>query len=304
MAMPQAAMEPQTSVKQPSKKPLMKRIWKSMRQFPMLYLGGLIVLALIVCAFFAPIIAHYPYAKVFQDGISSEGTPVAPNHQFIWGTDEVGRDVYSRVIYGSRVSLTVGFFAMIISLVIGTTLGLLAGYFGGIVDLIVMRFTDTVLAFPFLLFTMALVAILSPSEKNVLIAIGVLSWGTMARVVRGEVLSVREFEYVQAERAIGASTVRILFRVILPNILGPVLVLAALSVGFNIILEAGLSYLGIGIQQPVPSWGNMINEGLQNYQFAPWMMWAPGIALVIAVLGFNLLGDGLRDVLDPQNVTR
>lgn len=151
---------------------------------------------------------------------------------------------------------------------------------------------------------MALVAILSPSEKNVLFAIGVLGWGTMARVVRGQVLAVKEFEYVQAARAIGASSWRIMFVALLPNIFGPVMVLAALNVGSNIILESGLSYLGIGVQQPVPSWGNMIAEGLQTYQFAPWMLWAPGIALVIAVLGFNLLADGLRDILDPRNVTR
>ncbi|WP_067619272.1 ABC transporter permease [Alicyclobacillus acidiphilus] len=280
------------------------KVFKSIRQFPMLYLGALIVLALIVCAVFAPEIAHYPYQKQFMDGLTQDGQPHPPNAQFIWGADEVGRDVYSRVIYGSRVSLTVGVFSTAISLLIGTVLGLISGYFGGFIDMVIMRLTDTVLAFPFLIFCMALVAILSPSEKNVLFAIGVLGWGTMARVVRGQVLAVKEFEYVQAARAIGASSWRIMFVALLPNIFGPVMVLAALNVGSNIILESGLSYLGIGVQQPVPSWGNMIAEGLQTYQFAPWMLWAPGIALVIAVLGFNLLADGLRDILDPRNVTR
>lgn len=288
---------------QPKKKSFATRVWKSMREFPMVYLGGFLVLLLLVVAVFAPWIAHFSYEKQFNAGISANGQPVAPNHQFIWGTDEVGRDLYSRVIYGSRVSLEVGIFATIINLFIGTILGLLSGFYGGFLDTLIMRVTDTVLAFPFLLFAMALVAIVGPSVSNVFIAIGILGWGTMARVVRGQVLAVKEFEYVQAERALGASAFRIIFRVILPNVMGPIIVLSALAVGQNMLAEAGLSYLGIGVQQPVPSWGNMIQEGLNTYQFAPWMLWYPGIALLVAVLGFNLLGDGLRDILDPRNTS-
>lgn len=285
------------------KPPLRKRAWKSFRKFPMIYIGSAIVLILVVFAVFAPWIAPHPYAKQFSDGITSNGMPTPPNSKFIWGADALGRDVFSRVIYGSRVSLEIGIFASLINLFIGVTLGLISGYFGGMVDTFIMRVTDTVLAFPFLIFNMALVAILSPSITNVFIAIGILGWGVMTRVVRGQVLSLKEFDYVQAERALGASNGRILFKVILPNVIGPVIVLSMLNVGLNILTEAGLSYLGIGIQPPTPSWGNMINEGLQAYQYAPWILWYPGIALLFSVLGFNLLGDGLRDILDPHNVT-
>jgi ABC-type dipeptide/oligopeptide/nickel transport system permease subunit len=270
----------------------------------MLYLGGGIILLLSVTAIFAPWIAHYPYATQFRHGLTASGTPLPPGGRFVWGTDDLGRDVYSRVIYGSRVSMVVGVFSTLISLVIGTTLGLVSGYFGGFPDMVIMRLTDAVLAFPYFLFAMALVAVLGPSERNVLLAIGVIGWGVMARVVRGQVLAVKEFEYVQAEKAIGASTFRILFSVILPNILGPVIVLAAIAVGTNMVMEAGLSFLGIGVQEPVPSWGNMISAGLQAFQYAPWLFLIPGLALTLAVLGFNLFGDGLRDILDPRNASR
>lgn len=278
-------------------------LWKSMRDFPMVYVGGFIVLLLVVCAVFAPVLALHNPTTQFQNGLNMDGTPVGPSKFFPFGADDVGRDVYSRLIYGSRVSLIVGVVATVISLVIGTTLGLISGYFGGFIDTFIMRVTDTILAFPFLLFALALVTILGSSLTNVLITIGILGWGVMARVVRGQVLSVKEFEYVQAARALGASTPRILFRVILPNILGPIIVLATLAVSQNILTEAGLSFLGVGVQPPTPSWGNMIYAGVQDYQFAPWLMVYPGLALLLAVLGFNLLGDGLRDILDPRNAT-
>lgn len=267
----------------------------------MVYLGAFLILFLIFVAVFAPWISTHAPNYQFNSGLNQDGTPVGPSHMFVWGADENGRDVFSRVVYGSRVSLQIGFFATFISLVIGTTFGLVSGYFGGWVDTLIMRLTDSVLAFPFLLFALALVAILGPSIFNVYLSIGVLGWGTMARVVRGQVLQAKEFEYVQAARALGASKIRIMFRTILPNIWGPVVVLATLTVSQNILTESMLSFLGIGVQQPTASWGNMIQEGLSNYQFAPWLMIYPGIALLIAVLGFNLLGDGLRDILDPRN---
>jgi len=287
-----------------SDKPLAGRVWKSIRKFPMLYLGGAIILLLSLTAIFAPWVAHYPYATQFKNGLTASGTPLSPGGQFAWGTDDLGRDVFSRVVYGAQVSIVVGVLSTLISLLIGTTLGLVSGYFGGFIDTVIMRITDAVLAFPYVLFAMALVAVLGPSERNVLLAIGIVSWGTMARVVRGQVLAVKEFEYVQAEKAIGASTFRILFSVILPNIMGPVIVLAAIAVGTNMLMEAGLSFLGIGVQEPVPSWGNMISEGMQAFQYAPWLFLVPGLALVVAVLGFNLFGDGLRDILDPRNTSR
>ncbi len=276
---------------------------KSIFDFPMIYVGSIIVLVLMIVAVFAPYLAPQDPLHQFSNGISATGQPIAPNHVFPWGTDDLGRDEMSRIIYGSRVSLEVGIFAMFISLTIGTTFGLISGFFGGFIDNLLMRITDVVLAFPFFLFTMALVAVLRPSMTNIFVAIGVTGWGTMARIVRGQVLTVKEFEYVQAAKALGASWGRILFRHVLPNVTGPIIVLAALSVGNNMLAEAGLSVLGIGVQPPHPSWGNMIYEGLQTFTYAPWMMYLPGIALLIAVLGFNLLGDGLEGILDPHNST-
>jgi peptide/nickel transport system permease protein len=287
----------------PAKKSLGKRLWKSMRQFPMLYLGGTIVAFLVFVAVFAPVLAPHNYLTQYSSGLTASGEPTAPNSFFPWGADDLGRDELSRIIYGARVSLMVGVFSAFISFVIGTFIGLVSGYFGGFIDSVLMRLTDAILSIPFLLFTMALVAVLKPSLTNIFIAIGVQGWGIQARVTRGQVLSLKEYEYVQAERALGASTWRILFRVILPNILGPVMVITTLNIGFNMLAEAGLSVLGIGVQPPTPSWGNMIQEGLQTFTFAPWMMYAPGLALLVAVVGFNILGDGLRDILDPRNVS-
>jgi peptide/nickel transport system permease protein len=280
-----------------------KRFKKSFKTFPMVYVGATIVILLVLMAVFAPVLATHPYATQYNSGLSSTGLPVGPNHEFILGTDGLGRDEWSRMVYGARVSLIVGVFATVLSLVIGVTAGLFAGFFGGWVDQVIMRITDTMLAFPFILFAMALVAVLSPSLQNILIALGVTGWGVMARIVRGLVLQLKESEYVQAERAVGASKVRIIFHVILPNTFGPIIIFAMLNVGGAMLAEAALSYLGIGIQPPTPSWGNMIQDGMQTYQFAPWTLWTPGVALIIAVLGFNLLGDGLRDILDPHNMT-
>jgi peptide/nickel transport system permease protein len=279
------------------------KVWKSMREFPMVYVGGAIVLFLVLVALFAPLIAPNNPTQPLPNGLTPDGLPKGPMPDAIWGTDDLGRGIFSRIVFGSRIALEIGFFATAITLVIGTGLGLISGYFGGWVDTIIMRTTDTILAFPFLLFAMALVSVLRPSLMNILFAIGVLGWGVMARVVRGTVLSLKEFEYVQAEKALGAGNFRIMFRVILPNVIGPVIVLSALNVGMFILTAAGLSYLGIGIQPPTPAWGNMIMEGVQTYTYAPWTLYFPGFALVLAVLGFNLLGDGLRDILDPRNMT-
>ncbi len=268
----------------------------------MLYAGGLIVFLMVVVAVFAPELAPHNPTEVFQQtGLTAQGTPVGPNATFPLGTDSNGRDILSRIIYGTRVSITVGIVSTVINLVIGIVVGLVAGYYGKWVDNVLMRVVDVILAFPFLLFSMALVAALGPSMKSVLIALGVTGWGTMARLVRSQVLSLREMEFVQAERALGASSFRIMFRVILPNVFGTIIVFSMLNVGNNILTESALSFLGIGIQPPTPSWGNMIEAGMQSYQYAPWTILFPGAALAIAVLGFNLLGDGLRDIFDPHN---
>ncbi|EPZ48221.1 MULTISPECIES: ABC transporter permease [Alicyclobacillus] len=277
---------------------------KSLKRYPLVYLGALIIVIMALLAILAPWISPHSPIATFNNALSEQGIPVGPSREFLLGADGNGRDVLSRVLWGGRISLLIGLLSMIINLVVGTVLGLIAGVFGGWVDALVMRITDTVLAFPFLLFALALVAILGSSLWNILLTIGILGWGVMARVVRGQVLQVRELEYVQAARALGATEWRIMFRIVLPNVFGPVIVLSTLQVGANILAAAGLSYLGMGIQPPTPDWGGMIQDGLTTYTYAPWEMYSAGIALVITVVGFNMLGDGLRDILDPQSATR
>jgi peptide/nickel transport system permease protein len=284
----------------PREKTFGQKLWKAVKTYPNGFIGGFIVLILVLIAIFAPVLVTHDPVKQFSNGLSQMGMPVGPNHEFLLGTDPEGRDVFSRIIYGGRVSLEVGVFASIISLVIGVVLGIISGFFGGWVDMLIMRFTDMMLAFPFLLFVIALVAVLQPSVTNVFIAIGILGWAQMARIIRGQVLTVKEFEYVQAARALGCSSSFIIFKEILPNVVAPIIVFTTLTVGQNILLESALSFLGIGVQPPNPSWGNMLEEGMTVMQLAPWMIYAPGLALLIAVIGFNLLGDGLRDWLDPR----
>jgi peptide/nickel transport system permease protein/oligopeptide transport system permease protein len=216
------------------------------------------------------------------------------------GTDDLGRDILGRVIYGARVSLTVGIVATLISLFLGLILGALAGYYGGVIDSIVMRLTDVFLAFPYILFTILLISIMGMGFGSVLVAIGVLGWTTIARVLRSSILSIKQNDYVEAARAMGASDLRIMLRHILPNALAPIIVYATMSLGGVVLTEAALSFLGVGVQPPTPSWGRMLNES-QNYlvSHAGLSIW-PGIAIVLTVLAFVLLGDGLRDALDVK----
>lgn len=281
-----------------------RKFRKSLKQYPLVYVGSAIVIFMMLIAILAPWISPHDPTQIYNNALNDQGIPVGPSAKFPLGADGNGRDVLSRVIWGGRVSLLIGLLSMVINLVVGTVLGLLAGAFGGWVDALIMRITDMVLAFPFLLFAMALVAVLGASLWNILFTIGILGWGVMARVVRGQVLQVRELEYVQAAKALGASEWRIMFRIILPNVFGPVIVLSTLNVGMNILAAAGLSYLGLGISPPTPDWGGMIQEGLTSYAYAPSEMYSAGIALLITVVGFNLLGDGLRNILDPQSSTR
>jgi len=273
-----------------------------LKAYPLVFVGGIIVIALFICAIFAPELAPHNPNYQFTNGLAITGAPLSPDKQFIMGTDDLGRDIYSRVLYGASISLEVGIFSSIISLVIGTSLGIIAGYFGKWVDSVIMRITDIMLAFPLILFVVALVAVLGQSTTNLFIAIGVLGWATTARIVRGQVLSVKEFEYVQAARALGSSNVRILYKIIFPNIIAPVIVLTTLAIGNNMLLESTLSFLGIGVAPPTASWGNMLAEGQQVFQYAPWLLYYPGLALLLSVLGFNLLGDGLRELFNPRRV--
>jgi peptide/nickel transport system permease protein len=225
-----------------------------------------------------------------------------PSAEHWLGTDIQGRDIWSRLVYGARVSLTVGLISQGIALALGVTLGLVAGFYGKWVDEIVMRLADVTLAFPTLLLLIAMVAALQPSEGVVFATIGIVGWAGMARIVRGQVLVVRQLEYIQAIRALGAGDLRIMVRHVLPNVIAPVVIAATLGVAGAIMAEAALSFLGLGVPPPAPSWGSMIADGrdLEQLRRAPWTSVFPGIAIGAAVLGFNLLGDALRDALDPR----
>jgi peptide/nickel transport system permease protein len=223
-----------------------------------------------------------------------------PSSEFWLGTDEFGRDMYSRVIHGSRVSLQVGIIATAISAVIGIFLGAIAGYFGGKIDSVIQGMIDISWAFPTVLLALFLIAIIGPGLTNLMIAVGFSYWGGFARVVRGQVLSLKEWEFVTAAKAVGASDTRILFRYILPNLLPPVIVMSTLMMADAILIESTLSFLGMGAQPPIPSWGSILSSGRAHMRRALWVTIYPGIAIMLTVLGFNLLGDGLRDALDPR----
>ncbi|NLG11239.1 MAG: ABC transporter permease [Coriobacteriaceae bacterium] len=232
--------------------------------------------------------------------LAAQNSKLPPSVLHPFGTDNLGRDVMARVIYGARVSLSVGVIAVAISTTIGIVLGSLAAYFGGIWDTLIMRLTDVFMAFPYILFVIAMLAVLGPGFINVFIAIGLLGWTSIARVIRSAILQVKENDYISAARALGASHLRIIMRHILPNSIASVVVYATMSIGSAILTESALSFLGLGIQPPTPSWGLMISEG-QNFMIAaPWLMLCPGIAILTTVLAFTLLGDGLRDALDVK----
>ena len=225
---------------------------------------------------------------------------LAPSLQHPFGTDLLGRDVLSRVIYGARVSLAVGLLATSISTIIGLIMGALAAYYGGIWDVIIMRLADIFLAFPYILFVIAILAVAGPGFQNVFIAIGILGWPSIARVFRSAILSVKENDYVDAARAMGASDVRIIVKHIFPNSVATIIVYATMSIGGAILTESALSFLGMGVQPPTPSWGVMISDGKMYLTTAPWLMICPGVAILSTVLAFTMLGDGLRDALDVK----
>ena len=256
-----------------------------------LFLVGIMTLA----ALFAPFLATHDYLLRDNGAIL---LPPGPEHFF--GTDDLGRDIFSRMLYGARVSLWIGFVSVGISLSIGVSLGLIAGYFRGLVDECIMRFVDVMLCFPSLFLILAVIAFLGQSLVNIMIIIGLTSWMGVCRLVRAETLSLRERDFILAARLSGASTPRILFRHILPNAAAPVLVSASLGVAGAILLESGLSFLGIGVEYPMPSWGNILIEGKQTLGVAWWLSLFPGLAILLTVLGYNLLGEGLRDLLDPR----
>ncbi|MBC7788959.1 MAG: ABC transporter permease [Anaerolineae bacterium] len=274
-------------------------LWYRLRRDTRAIIGLGVVLLLVAAAILAPLIARYD-----PTSIELVNQLAAPSFSHWMGTDYQGRDVWSRLVYGARISLTVGLVSQGIALLLGVTLGLIAGYYGKWVDDVVMRLADVTLAFPTLLLLIAMVAALQPSLGVVFATIGLVGWAGMARLVRGQVLVVRQLEFVHAARALGVRDRRIMIQHVLPNVVAPVVIAATLGMAGAIMAEAALSFLGLGVQPPTPSWGSMIADGrdLNQLRNAPWTSVFPGLAIGAAVLGFNLLGDALRDALDPKRL--
>ena len=258
-------------------------------------LGALIVGVMSLGAIFAPLVAPFD-----PNAINVDALLLPPSASHLMGTDALGRDVFSRILFGGRVSLWVGFVAVGIATSIGLTLGLVAGYFGRMVDEIIMRGVDVMLCFPSFFLILAVIAFLEPSLTNIMIVIGLTGWMGVARLVRAETLTIRERDYVLAARAAGAGSARIIFRHIMPNAIAPVLVSATLGVAGAILTESSLSFLGLGVQPPDASWGNILMEGKEVLGIAWWLSVFPGVAILLTVLGYNLLGESLRDLLDPR----
>lgn len=258
-------------------------------------LGALIIFSLALVAVIAPLIA--PFSPNHQD-ILHRLEPPSTKHPL--GTDDLGRDLLSRVIYGTRISLLVGFVAIGIAIMIGSILGLLSGYFGGWLDAVIMRFVDIMLCFPTFFLILMVIAFLEPNIWTVMVVIGLTGWPGLTRLVRGECLSIRERGFVQAAKVLGLSDIRVMFVHLLPNVMAPILVTATLGIGGAILTESALSFLGLGVQPPTPSWGNILTAGKDYITVAWWLSLYPGLAILITVLAYNLLGEGLRDVLDPR----
>lgn len=269
--------------------------WQRFKYNRMAVCGGVVVLLLMVAALSAPLIAPYEPGAINAWQVLSP-----PSMQHWFGTDELGRDVFSRILYGSRISLQVGFVAVGIAVLIGTCVGLFSGYYSGIVDGLLMRLVDIMLCFPAFFLILAVITFLEPSIWYIMMVIGLTSWMGVARLVRAETLSIREMDYITAARCIGCSNGRIIFRHVLPNAISPVLVSATLGVAGAILTESALSFLGIGVQPPTPSWGNILTSGKDYIEFAWWLSLFPGMAILVTVLAYNLLGEGIRDALDPR----
>ena len=277
--------------------------WERLRRDPVAVASAVTIVVIAVAAVAAPAVAHAvghgPSDQYPDIGLTPAGLPVGPSRTFLLGTDNLGRDLLVRILYGARISLLVGVVATLLATAAGVVLGLAAGYFGGLVDLGLARFMDVVLSFPYLLLAIALVSVFGPSLPITVLVIAFFSWAAIGRVVRGQTLTIREQEYVAASWSVGSGALRVMFVEILPNILAPVLVLATLLVPTAIVFEATLSFLGLGVAPPTPTWGEILSDSLNYYQVAWWFPLFPGLALLATTLAFNLLGDGVRDALDP-----
>lgn len=274
--------------------------WTRLRRFPRAWVGIALVLVVIAAAIFAPLVTGIDPLTQFRDGLSATGTPLPPDARFLLGTDHLGRDMFSRMLYGARISLLISLTVNISAAIIGTAVGLVAGYYAGILDNLLMRVTDILLAFPAILLALGFGAVLRPSIPTVIIILVFITWAPLARLVRAQVLTVRERPFIESARAIGCRDRYILVRQILPQIITVVVVWGTLSFASTILVESSLSFLGVGVPLPTASWGNMIAEGQTRYRIAPWTIIAPTIGIIVTTLGFNLLGDALRDALDPR----
>ena len=277
------------------------RTWRRFRRHKLAIAGLIFVAMIALMGIFAPVVAPKDPLKT-----SLIDSLVPPNTEYWLGTDPVGRDVWSRTVYSIRVSLSVGIVAVGISLLIALLLGTISGYYGGLVDMVIMRLTDVIMTIPGLVIIMAAVSVLGPSIYNVMAAIGILGWTSMARLLRAQILSVRERDYVRAAKSIGVADWRIMLLHILPNAIAPVLVAATFGVAGAILTEAALSFLGFGVLPPTPSWGNMLNaaRSFSRLQENPWFWVPPGVMILLTVLAINFIGDGLRDALDPRTTVR
>ena len=279
--------------------------WQRLRRDRVAMISLVIIVLIVLMAILAPlasmITGHPPNEQYRQIGLTPDGLPKGPSSQFWMGTDDLGRDIFVRIAYGARVSLLVGVVATGIAVMIGVVVGLAAGFFGGLIDSVLARLVDVVLCVPFLLVAIALVSITGPSLSITIFVIGFFSWASVARIVRGQVLSLREREFVEAARSLGASDSRIMFVDILPNVLAPVIVYSSLLIPVVITVEATLSYLGLGLPPPTADWGGMIADANPYYTTAWWYLFFPGAALLTTTLAFNLFGDGIRDAFDPHS---
>lgn len=272
--------------------------WRNFRRNRTALVGGMIVLLILIVAVFSPVLAPQDPLKMTRKRLRP------PSTAHLLGTDQFGRDQLSRLIYGTETSMAVSFGAVGVAVLWGILLGLISGYYGGRIDNVIMRCLDVIFAFPLFLLALVIVAVLGPSLKNLILTIGFIYAATFARIVRGSVLSLREKEFVESAKSMGARDGSIIFRFILPNILSPVIVQATFNLSTAIMIEAALSFLGLGTQPPDPAWGMMLNESRTFMEISPWMAIFPGTAIMLAVLGFNLLGDGLRDALDPRLIAK
>ncbi len=295
------ALDAGQSVEQQASRQDLRRVLRELFRNRAALVGLVILLGVVVSAILAPAITPYdPIVQEITFRLKPPGWAGPGGQIYPLGTDHLGRDILSRIIFGARISLIIGLSAVAVAGTLGTLIGLVAGYRGGRVDDLCMRLTDTMLAMPFILLALAVIAVLGPSLRNIIFVLGVTSWVSYARVVRAEVLTLRTREFVAAARALGGGGRRIVFRHLLPNVLTPVIVIATLEVARMIILESALSFLGLGVQPPTPTWGGMLADGRAYLSTAWWLATLPGLSIMLTVLGINLLGDWLRDVLDPR----